>query len=140
MNEKKQVALDKLQKEISSTTQRIMEQIQVVESLPDELPGEISSNEFGTWIYLPYDMAIVRRTRQLLAPTWKPANSKYASINQQAGILNMDLINDKLHLYIAASAQRQGSLCRLEKIGTKMIEQPIFKIVCESKETEKEKQ
>lgn len=134
MDEKKQQAIKKLDTDLLDYVRRSAQAKSLIESLPDDLPGTLDINPWTMDIDLPYNMNLVRQLRRMLAPDWKPAGKRYTSIDQDTGMLFMRLTNGKDTLRITAHTSKDGSTCHLEQVGTKTIEQTIFKIVCDKTE------
>ncbi len=136
MDKKKQAAITKLKTAMVDYNMRCAETIRLVESLPDNLPGELDASAWQVDIDVPYDIHLVRQVRQLLAPDWKPQDKRWANVDQDTGLLFLRLRKNSSNLRIIAHTSKKGALCRLEKIGTETVERPIYKIVCDKENNE----
>lgn len=104
---------------------------EVIDALPDDLPGNpyIHSGYWAAYIDIPYDWELYKAIRRTLGGEWHSRSvHEQEDTGQRFFVLCLHGEYGK-DLYITLNPTKQGSNCHLEKVGERTVE--LFTVVCD---------
>lgn len=113
--------------QICNARKQLLEIEHTLETIPDNLPGDLWMDGSGLRLHLPYDIQILRDARQVLGTGWKFQGSYIA---EQHGWRMTSYISKQTgcRMLITLMPEEKGATCQRVQVGEQAI--PVYKVVC----------